>query len=319
MKEFLTSSRLGTSSGDISHYHIDLEFAHTIFARACLGILLQLDSHDEGSSVRQRFPLAEYAAEHWVFHAQYKDVSTQLRKGMEDLFDRDKPHISTWLQLHDMDTEPSIDSNFYLFYPDRRSPASPLYYAALCGFHDLAKDLISKYPLEVNANGGFYVSPLVAALAGKHFRTADLLCLNGAHADVRGFLLKTPLHDVAYRGDLDILHKLIEYNADFNAMDPDGFTPLYEASGSTYPRSVDAARLLLEHGVDVNVRTNQGSTALHDASAIGTLEMVRVLLEHGANVDAEDDQGETAHRLALAGGHHEIMKLLTEYGSKGTS
>lgn len=104
-----------------------------------------------------------------------------------------------------------------------------------------------------------------------------------------------------------------------NAVDADGFTPLYQASGSRYPRSVDAARLLLEHGVDVNVRTNHGSTALYDASAIGTLEMVRMLLEHGANVDAENDQGMTAHRLALAGGHHEIMKLLTEYGSKGTS
>ena len=82
------------------------------------------------------------------------------------------------------------------------------------GFHDLAKDLINKYPLQVDANGGFYVSPLVAALAGKHFRTADLLCLHGAHADVRGDLLKTPLHDVAYHGDLEILHKLIEYNAE---------------------------------------------------------------------------------------------------------
>jgi len=281
--------------------------------------LLQLDSNDEESSVWQSFPLAEYAAEHWVFHAQYKDVSTHLRKGMEHFFDLDKPHLSAWRELHDMGTMPIPHSTFFLLYPDQKSPASPLYYAALCGFHDLTKDLISKYPSQVNASGGFYLGPLVAALAGKHFRTADLLRLSGAHPDVRGYDLKTPLHDVAYHGDLEILHKLIEYNADLDAVDADGYTPLCEASVSSHPNSVDVVRLFLEHGVDVNVRTNRGSTALHSASAHGFLEKVRMLLEHGANVEVENNRGETAHQLALAGGHHEIMKLLTEYGPKGTS
>jgi ankyrin repeat protein len=237
---------------------------------------------------------------------------------MEDLLGLDKPHVSAWRQSYDVDTRPISDSNFYLFYPNQKSPASPLHCAALCGFHDLAKHLIDKHPLQVNANGGFYLSPLVAALAGKHFRTADLLRLSGGHPDVRGFCLRTPLHDVAYHGDLEILHKLVEYNANLNAVDATWCTPLYQASASSYPRSLDTVRLLLEHGVDVNVRAVRGSTALHRASANGTLEIVRMLLEHGANVETENDLGETAHRLASAFGHHEVMKLLTEYGPKGT-
>jgi hypothetical protein len=36
VKEFLTSPRLTTASGEISNYHIDLEPAHTILAQACL-------------------------------------------------------------------------------------------------------------------------------------------------------------------------------------------------------------------------------------------------------------------------------------------
>ena len=39
-------------------------------------------------------------------------------------------------------------------------------YAALCGFHDLVDYLITKHPQDVNADGGYYVRPLVAALAG---------------------------------------------------------------------------------------------------------------------------------------------------------
>src|SRR6267154_1192573 len=64
VKEFLTSTRLGDSSKDVSRYHIDLESAHTILAQACMGILLQTDGKSSS--------LAGYAAEHWVTHALFE-------------------------------------------------------------------------------------------------------------------------------------------------------------------------------------------------------------------------------------------------------
>src|SRR5712691_6071547 len=48
VKEFLTSPRLATESGEVSNYHIDSEPAHTILAQACLGVLLQIQDDDEG-------------------------------------------------------------------------------------------------------------------------------------------------------------------------------------------------------------------------------------------------------------------------------
>ncbi|KAF8497821.1 hypothetical protein F5888DRAFT_1578470, partial [Russula emetica] len=39
VKEFLTSPRLATASGEVSNYHIDSEPAHAILAQACLGVL----------------------------------------------------------------------------------------------------------------------------------------------------------------------------------------------------------------------------------------------------------------------------------------
>jgi hypothetical protein len=63
VKEYLTSERLATSSGDVSRYHIDLEPAHTILAQACMGILLRPDDRVEEDGVGKRSPLAGYAAD----------------------------------------------------------------------------------------------------------------------------------------------------------------------------------------------------------------------------------------------------------------
>ena len=42
VKEFLTSSCIATTSGEVSNYHIDMGPAHMILAQACLGVLLQV-------------------------------------------------------------------------------------------------------------------------------------------------------------------------------------------------------------------------------------------------------------------------------------
>jgi hypothetical protein len=168
VKEFLTSPRLATASAKVSNYHIDLEPAHTILAQACLGVLLQIQYNVEGCTPEDH-PLARYAAKHWATNAQFGEVSSSLHKGMEGLFDVNKPHFKVWLTLYDIDTFPNDDATFYLLARRRKSPAAPLYYAARCGFHDLVEHLITKHPQDVNANGGYYVRPLVAALAGEHF------------------------------------------------------------------------------------------------------------------------------------------------------
>ncbi|KAI0284745.1 hypothetical protein BC826DRAFT_144391 [Russula brevipes] len=56
VKEFLASSRLAISSADVSRFHIPLEPAHTILAKACLGVLLRLDDHADGDTVESSFP-----------------------------------------------------------------------------------------------------------------------------------------------------------------------------------------------------------------------------------------------------------------------
>ena len=326
VKEFLTSSRLSTASGEVSAYRIDLENAHTILAQACLGILLQ--THDEGhENTFKDHPLARYAAEHWTTHAQFDEVSSRLQKGMESLFDVGKPHFKAWIKLYDID--PSHDPTFFDFSPDDRSSTGtvPLYYAALCGFHNLVEHLIINYPQDVNADGGYYMRPIIAALAGEHFRTADLLRHSCGDPHVQGRFKSFPLHYAANFEKFEVVQKLIEYGADIDAVDEDGWTPLGWASRGRTFEDGSVIRLLLERGADVNSRADDdGFTPLHRASAYGApLEVLRLLLDHGADVEAVNGDGETPLQIV---GQNEyvdqgridgITSLLLEHGAKWCS
>jgi len=343
VKEFLTSPRLGGGSVDVSRFHILLEPAHTILAKACLGTLLRLGDHVGGYNVEGRFPLARYAAKHWANHARFEDVSSRLREVMEIFFDPDQPYFSAWIRIHDIDVEPRTDSAFYWFTPVKKTEAAPLYYAALIGLHDVAEHLIDNCSQLVNARGGYYLSPLGAALGTGHFEMAQLLYQRGADVLVQSYKQRTLLHamsmkgqikiaqwllchDVgpnvrqddgwtclhlaAFNGELEVVRILLQHNADNNARDEDGRLPLHRASENGY---LEVARLLLENGLNVNTCDKNGSTPLHLASKSGKLEVARLLIEHGADVGAEDNKGRTPFQVAEGS---DMEKLLSDHGSK---
>ena len=349
VKEYLTSPRLARCHGDVSRFYIDLKPAHTIMAQACLGTLLRLDEHTANSGA-QHFPLVEYAAQHWVDHARFENVSSRVRDGMDDLFDSSKPHFAAWLRVHD------LDEDWDHFSMGQLVRGSPLYYAAFCGLYDLTERLIVKHPEHVNAVGGRIVAPLPAALHGRHFQVADLLHRQGAAVDVRGFNERTPLHRVSTYGDIDVMRWLLHHGADVNAWEDDGWTPLHDASVNRHSEAVQVlfdhkadvnsrnqegntplheaffyagfpawdektaagvVRRLLEHGADPNTRDDNhpNSTPLHRAMDRGWLEVTRLLLSHGANVDEKNKEGRTPFQVASSKGHVEMMKLLLEHGA----
>jgi hypothetical protein len=207
VKEFLTSDRLSRSSGDVSCYHItpDSEPAHTILAKACLGVLLRLD-HRVYRSNDEDTPLVQYAARYWLDHARYKNVASRIQDVMKYFFDAEKPHWPAWSRVH------SIDVKWEWFTPKKNAgDASPLYYASLGGFYDLAEHLVGKNPEQINARGGQLVSPLVAALYRKHFQVAELLHRNGADVNVRGYVRSPSLQTACVDGRIDIVRWLVDH------------------------------------------------------------------------------------------------------------
>ena len=348
VKEYLTSSRLMRSPhAEVSRFRIDLESAHTIMARACLATLLPLDECAADSD-RKMSPLIKYAAKHWVEHVQFEKVSLRVQDGMDNLFDSSKPHFASWIRIHDIDDgwSPFSDSSHSIH-------GSPLYYAAFCGFYDLAERLIMKHPEQVSARGGHNLFPLHAALSKGYLDVANLLYRHGAIVNVQGCYNNTPLDAASSHGQVDIMRwlfdhgadpdsrsdcrftplfhtvcamqleavqVLLEHNANVNSQNEDGETPLhYVLNFSSNGKFVDMVLLLLEHGADPNICNASHTTLLHLASSsYGSLETARaarLLISYGAKVDEKDVDGNTPFQVAASKGHHELMKLLAEHGA----
>ena len=331
VKEFLTLEHLVAPGVDLSTYLILPGPAHTILAQACLGLLLGLDSNFGYESAKNS-PLVGYAARYWVAHAQIEDVASHLRDGMEDLFDPYKPYFASWIGIYDIDADSGgkVQSEI----------PSPLYYSALCGFHDLVRHIIIKHPQDVNTIAGSFGFPLVAALCKGHFRVAELLLEHGGSVHVRNksqetvlhialdrqnelsldavqFLLThgaevnarrddlwTPLHIAVVHGELSVARMLLDHQADVNSQNDDGQSPLHLLArlGTSQGEEdgSDIAKSLLEHGANVDEKDKDNATPLHFACYKKKLKIVRVLLEHGANADAEKNRGETPLQLALS-------------------
>jgi ankyrin repeat protein len=94
------------------------------------------------------------------------------------------------------------------------------------------------------------------------------------------------LHSAASYGKFEVVHKLIEDDADINARDkPEGgWTGDHLKDGSVL-------RLLLEFGTKINVWAADGSAPLHRASENEALEVVDLLLEHGAYINVVNYDG----------------------------
>jgi len=69
-----------------------------------------------------------------------------------------------------------------------------LYYAALCGFYDVAKYLHWQGPGGSEHEGAVkWKLPWWQHCSGKHFRVAELLHQHGAEVDIHGWSNRTPL------------------------------------------------------------------------------------------------------------------------------
>ena len=305
VKEYLMSARLAKANDTISHFHVSMTAAHTIVAQACLGVLLHINE-DVTKDRLEDFPLAEYAAEHWMGHALIENVSSKVQDGMERLFDPNRRHFSVWVWIYDPDS------------PMRKqhgrvgeARATPLHYAACCGLHDIAAFLIVDHSQDVHARGFDRLeTPMHVASRCGHLDIAQLLLDHGADANAQDNYNFTPLHPASRNGHVDVVRVLLDRGVDANARDNYNHTPLHWASNDGH---ADVARILLDHGADAKAQDNSETSVLHLASGCGYADVVRVLLDFGADTEARSDYKHTPLHWAVK--HVDVVRVLLDFGA----
>jgi ankyrin repeat protein len=347
VKEYLTSARLAKAKDSISRFHVStMTAAHTVVVQACLGVLLHLDETVTKDSL-ENFPLAEYAAKHWVYHARFENVSSNVQDGIKRLFDPSKSHLLFWVWVRDPEYR---SRRFERSERPTKARATPLHYAAFCGLHDIVAFLVVEHSQDVNTRGfNKKETPLHVASRRGHVEVAQLLLELGADAEAQDHDRSTPLLLASKDGLAEVTRVLLGHGADIEARDHEHRTPLLLASGlghvevsrvllehgadmkaqDKFKRTAlhraqreDVARLLLKHGADANALDIKGRTPLHHASDSGRVGIAKVLLDHGIDVNARDANNQTPLHLAsrtrttnTGGGDPDIVRLLLQYSS----
>ncbi|KAG7583774.1 Ankyrin repeat [Arabidopsis suecica] len=165
---------------------------------------------------------------------------------------------------------------------------------------------------DVNSADNIQQTPLHWAAVKGSIDVADLLLQNGARieaVDVNGF---RAVHVASQYGQTAFLnHIIVDYAADYNALDNEGRSPLHWAAYSGFTETV---RLLLFRDACQNRQDNTGCTPLHWAVIKENVEACTLLVHAGTKEELilKDNTGSTPLKLASDKGHRQLALFLSK-------
>lgn len=183
--------------------------------------------------------------------------------------------------------------------------------ALYSGIHQ-GHDFVVNMLLENGADANFRRDPFertVLHVAIEQNRSVMVESLLGNNADnnARDTKGRTPLLLATQRGLCGLVNILLK-----NGAKEDGWTALLLAADGGHEKVV---ALLLQADEAVNKADENGETALHQAAGKGHEKLVELLLRTGADVDKASKNGWTALHGAAGGRHEKIVELLLQAGA----
>ena len=159
-------------------------------------------------------------------------------------------------------------------------------------------------PNTVNPQG---VPALIQAMKVPAPKVAELLAgWPKTQVDVRNAQDETPLMLAALRGQLDLVKKLVERDADINKT---GWTPLhYAATGGHVP----VIEYLLDNSAYIDAESPNGTTPLMMAAMYGSPEAVKHLIQAGADLNIQNGAHMTALDFSQRGNRPNNIELMQE-------
>jgi palmitoyltransferase len=111
----------------------------------------------------------------------------------------------------------------------------------------------------------------------------------------------TAIHYAAYRGNIEIIKKLIKNGADLEIANSRGLNVLHMAAQGNQPNSL--VYFFKKYSLNIHSVDDLGSTPLHWACYTGSENSVQFLLNWYSEVNAQDREGLTPMHLAVMSGN----------------
>ena len=314
----------------------DCRVCNNSLSISCIRYLQNLDVQKELASNSAHL-FADYAVRYWHIHSCTSGTRFQEFNRIAHRFFRlGNPAFVFWRK----EFEKTEMGGSFQELDDVAEAQSRLYFAARLGLEEIVVSLHRQDPRVLNAIGGHWGTPLMAAcIVGslsliKRMRIlgADLqaqggrfgsalataawrgnvqicryLLANGTDVDVADESCVTPLLIACAEGHLNIVSLFLEYDANIYATDIDERSPLGMAC---YHGNVEVVELLLEHNVPPSIVFKDGRTPLGLACVSGQIGVVEFLLAHSADITTTDSAGAIALHIACGSGPREAVEVL---------
>jgi len=162
---------------------------------------------------------------------------------------------------------------------------------------------------DVNGN-----TPLIKAVKLNNLELVKCLVAH-ATTDVnkQNTEMNTALHEAAFKGNRELVERLIAAGAGVNRQNGAGKAPLHRAVSANHLLVV---RTLLDNGAQVNLQDSLGYTPCHYAAFFGLRECTETLVEHGADLESLDKiSKKTCLELAQERRHYSVVEYLSRVES----
>ncbi|MBT4884838.1 MAG: hypothetical protein HON55_01630, partial [Legionellales bacterium] len=195
---------------------------------------------------------------------------------------------------------------------------TPIHLAIVQDNLELVKLFLGRDPNIINTADNYAnINPLHIAVSFGHIDIAEFLINKDADVNAKDKSGSTPMHMAIIQVDKKIAKGLIKAlinieKIDLDAKDNKGYTPLHTAIERL---NLGAAKAFITKGANINAKDNKGYTPLHTAIEHRNLRSVNALIEKNADVNAKDNQGYTPLHMAVFQSETVILQALITKGA----